>query len=309
MKDIIVLQGGTGFLGSIIIDDFLKKHYCIRVITRDTHKARIVFGNLNIVDNIEYFENKNSNNIVEAVNNSRVVINTSGAPLDGRRWNSGYKKILYESRIFPTRNIVNAINECKNKPECFININATGYYGDRGDEILTEDSEQGDDFIARLCFDWEKEAENVMNNETRVIRLRTGIVLDSKKGALRKFLFPVKYFAGTYLGNGNQWMPWIHIRDYVKIISFIVNNNIFKGAINGVSPFTVTNKIFNKTLGKIIRRPVYAGVPKFALKILIGEITETLMSSQKVIPEVLLNCKFEYQYADLESALNNLLNI
>jgi uncharacterized protein (TIGR01777 family) len=182
-----------------------------------------------------------------------------------------------------------------------------GYYGSRGDKLLTEKSELGKDFLANVCKVWENEAEKANEIGIRTAALRQGIVLSNNGGALAKFLPPLKFFIGGALGNGKQWFPWIHIDDLIAIYLFILDNTEISGAINVASPQNVRMIQFAKSLGKILNRPSLFTVPEFALKLIVGEAASTIVSSQRVLPQKLIDKGFKFKFEKLEEALDNLL--
>jgi uncharacterized protein (TIGR01777 family) len=195
-----------------------------------------------------------------------AIIHLAGASLAAKRWNENYKLEIYKSRIESTKNLVNAIRKCEVKPKVFITSSAVGYYGNRGDDLLIEENQPGEDFLAKLCYDWENEAEKVERSDVRNVSLRIGFVLSQKGGVLKQFLIPFKLFIGGPLGNGNQWFPWIHIDDLVNILVYTLNNESLKRSVNSVSPGIVKMKDFASTLGNVLHRPSLFPVPKLLLR-------------------------------------------
>jgi uncharacterized protein (TIGR01777 family) len=217
--------------------------------------------------------------------------------------------VIFESREVSTKNLVSAFKNSQSKVKVLISSSGVGYYGSRDDKILTEKSNLGNDFLANVCDVWEREAEKASAYGIRTAMLRQGIVLSDKGGALAKFLPPFKFFIGGALGNGRQWFPWIHVDDLVAIYLFIIDNVEISGPINVVSPEAVRMNEFAKTLGKILYRPSIFSVPEFALKILIGEAASTIVSSQRVVPQKLIDKGFKFKFEKLEEALKDLLCI
>ncbi len=196
------------------------------------------------------------------------MVHLAGANLGAKRWNEEYKKLAYDSRILSTRNLVEAIKSVEQKPKVFICSSATGIYGNRYDEVLDENSSPGNDFLATLCNDWEKEAKKVEQLGVRRVSIRTGLVLDKNEGLMKKLIPSFKIFLGGWLGNGKQWFPWIHIDDIVGIYLHAIDNSNINGAVNAASPGIVTNKEFSKMLGKVLSRPALFPIPKLALRII-----------------------------------------
>lgn len=303
----IVITGATGLIGKRIIPILIEKGFVITIFTRNIESAKNKFKHLSI-KYVNWDYKQPIDNIIGIINGCDLIINLTGASIGDRRWDSEYKKIIHDSRILTTKYITEAISKCNIKPECLINSSAIGYYGTNGTETLTEKSSSSNDFMAKLCYNWENEALNAEKYGVRVITIRMGIVLDKNEGALKRFLLPFKLFAGGYQGTGNQWISWIHIDDLINLILFSLENAKIKGAINCTSPKAVSNKEFCKSLGKVLHRPSYLPVPGFILKLVIGEFAEYLLKGRKVIPEKALKNGFKFQYEEIEKALVNLLS-
>lgn len=234
------------------------------------------------------------------------VIHLAGEPIAGKRWTAEQKQKIRSSRIDTTRALVAAIAAAKQKPRFLINSSAIGYYGARGDEALNEQAGPGSDFLARLCVDWEGEAIKAEEHGLRVIRLRTGIVLGRGGGALAKMLLPFKLFIGGPLGSAKQWMSWIHLEDEIGLIQFLIENPQARGVVNATAPNPVTMKEFCQTLGRALHRPSWAPVPAFALRLMLGEMAEMLLTGQRVLPEKALSLGYRFRYPDLREALRAL---
>ena len=290
----ILISGGTGFIGKLLSKELVSSGYELTIISRSSttkNEEKIKF----IPWDKEALQN--------AVNNSDIVINLTGESITGKRWTKEQKDLIYKSRIVTTKLLVEAINNAKNKPKKLISISAVGIYGDRGDEKLIEDSSSGSGFLTNVCVDWEAEAKKA---KTNVIVLRLGIVLGKNGGALKKIIPPFKMFIGGPLGSGNQYMPWIAIDDVIGLIMFAIENDSVNGILNATSPNPVTNKEFSNILGKVLHRPSFIPVPGFALKLLLGEMSELLLGSQRVIPERALQLGYKFKYSELESALKGI---
>lgn len=303
MNKRIVITGATGLVGSDICRKLYKKGDNITVFTRNVNKGKSILPFLNNFVEWDY-------NIPEKwrreLEGKDVIIHLAGANLFDKRWNNDYKRKIMNSRIVSTKNLINSISLLKSKPKLFISSSAVGYYGNKGNEELTEESEPGTDFLASVCKAWEAESKEVEKFGIRRVNIRMGIVLSTKEGALKKMLLPFRLFAGGTLGNGDQWFPWIHIDDIVRIFLFAIENEI-SGAINGVSPNPVRMREFASTLGKVINRPSFFSVPGFLLKIMVGEGAESILSSLRVIPQKLINSSYKFKYENLETALASLL--
>ena len=305
MSKKVVIAGATGLIGKHLSMHLAGLGYEIKALVRNPEKAFESLKHYNI-ELIEWDISMSPEIVSPFLEECDAVINLAGASVAGKRWNDDVKKELYDSRINSTRQLVNAIELCTQKPGTFITACGTGIYGYRGDEDIIEEYSFGNDFLAKLCIDWEKEAFKAEKN-CRVVSMRTGVVLDKNEGALKELMAPFKFFAGGWLGNGKQWFPWIHIKDIIEIYKLSIDNGDINGPINAVSPDTVRNKEFCKELGKAMHRPCFIPVPGFALKIAVGEFAETLLHGQKVIPQKLENLNFPFRFKKLNSALEELL--
>jgi uncharacterized protein (TIGR01777 family) len=243
-----------------------------------------------------------------------AVVHLAGAPIVGKRWNEEYKKELRESRVQGTRTVVHAVRD-HGDVEHLVSASAVGYYGDRGDETLTEEAAPADGFLAEICRDWEAEARKLEGDEaleTDPALLRTGVVLDPDEGALAQMLNPfwfVKPFhwgLGGRVGDGQQWFPWIHVEDEVRAILHVLDERL-GGPFNLAAPNPVRNAAFTKALGSVLGRPTKLPIPRLALKLLYGESASVLFASQRVIPERLEASGFTFEHPDVEEALADLL--
>ncbi len=241
----------------------------------------------------------------EVCASAQVVVNLVGANIFSR-WTPAYKRLIKESRVEATRQIVSSLP----KGTVLLNASAVGFYGaDRGEEEITEESSPGKDFLAQVCQEWEKEALEGEKRGIRVCLMRFGIVLGSDGGALKKMLLPFKLGLGGPLGSGEQWFPWIHIGDLCEAACFLAEKNSLKGPFNFVSPGIVRQKEFVKALAKVLKRPAVFPVPKLALKFIFGELAELFLGGVKARPQKLLEAGFRFRFPDIEQALKNLLKI
>ena len=233
-----------------------------------------------------------------------VVIHLSGAGIGDGRWTSARKQVLRSSRIDTTRVLVDSLSKLKQKPRALLVASAIGYYGDAGDEILTESSANGTDFLALLCRDWEAEARRAAPMGIRTATLRFGIILSGKGGAIPRMLTPFKLGLGGRLGSGKQWMSWIAIEDAIGIIRFAIANEQVNGPVNVVAPNPVRNEEFTRLLAGMLHRPAIFPAPAFVLKLAMGEMADALLlGSDRVVPEKLLAAGFPFRFQILEPAL------
>lgn len=242
-----------------------------------------------------------------AAEGADAVVHLAGASIGGGKWTDARKAMLRESRIEATRHLVNSLAALKARPKVFIAASAIGYYGNRGDEKLTEHSGPGEDFLAQLTRDWEKESQKAAEFGARAVMTRFGIVLSTRGGALPKMLLPIKLFAGGRLGPGTQWMSWVSLADVVRAILFALDSESVRGALNVVSPKPLQNAEFIKTAAKVLHRPAIAPAPAGALRFMLGEMADALLlSSQRVFPDRLTAYGFEFQDEELAPALKTI---
>ena len=304
----IFITGATGLLGRRLVADRLQRGDSVVVLSRDRARAR---RRLKVDKDarIEVVKGDPAANgrWKDAVDGCGAVIHLAGQPVADRRWSVAYKKLLRDSRVLSTRRVAGAICASRGRPGVFICASATGYYGDTGDQPTAETGKAGRDFLARLCTAWEVESEKAWSQQTRVVRLRLGIVLDRKGGALRKMMRPFRFFLGGRLGSGRQYVPWIHWRDVLGIIDLVLSNAEVRGPINVTSPNPVTNRAFSRALGDVMDRPVWLPAPRFALRLALGGFADCLLMSQRVVPEAALRYGYEFQHPKLRPALDAML--
>ncbi|GIW21997.1 MAG: hypothetical protein KatS3mg068_1004 [Candidatus Sericytochromatia bacterium] len=295
----ILITGSSGFIGKNLMK-FLENegHNIFRLV----RKASEV-NNKNIFWNIEeeYIDKDKLSNI-------DAVVHLAGENISSGRWTKEKKKKILDSRVYGTRLISKTLADLEKKPKVFISASAIGYYGDRGNESLDENSTKGNSFLSDVCYQWEKETEIAKQNGIRTINLRIGIVLSKDGGALEKMLLPFKMGLGGILGDGKQYMSWISIDDLINIINFCINKNNINGVLNAVSPNPVTNYDFTKILGKVLNRPAIFPLPKFVGKIIFGKMAdELLFSSTKVFPKKLEENNYKFIHYSLKETLENII--
>jgi len=243
-----------------------------------------------------------------AIEGMDAFVHLSGASIAGGRWTPARKALLRSSRVDSTRMLVDALAGLRHKPRAFVCASATGYYGDRGDETLTESSGPGEDFLAQLARDWEAEATRAEHAHIRTVRLRFGIVLAAQGGALPRMLLPFKLGVGGCFGNGRQWMSWVALEDAVRAARLAIVSDTVSGPVNVVAPNPVRNAEFVRTLAGVLSRPAIFSAPALLLRLALGEMADPLLlASQRVHPEQLLARKFDFHFADLPTALKTML--
>src|SRR5690242_10583027 len=259
----IIIAGGTGFIGSALIDHLARKGHALTILTRVKKPLTTAGATTLAWDPATSGDWRRA--LDETMADADGVINLAGESIAAGRWSKARKEKLRASRIGSTRALVDAIAKSRGRMKFLINASAVGYYGPRADEPITEAEHPGSDFLARLCLEWEAEARRAEALDARVVLLRTGIVLGRGGGALAKMIPAFKFFVGGPLGSGGQWMPWIHLEDEVGLIDFLVEANA-RGAVNATAPEPVTMREFCATLGKVMRRPCWTPVPAFVLR-------------------------------------------
>ncbi len=292
----ILITGASGLIGKALQASFGAKGYDMLLASRSEPK-----DDKHIRWSIE--EGFTDPAKLEGVD---VVVHLAGENVSGLRWTDEKKKAIRDSRVFGTRNVVDAISKLKNKPHTFIAASAIGFYGERGEEEVTESSAAGDTFLSEISKEWEAESRRAEDAGIRTVLLRTGIVLSKDGGALSTMLLPFKLGVGGVVGSGKQWMSWISLDDEVAIINFAIENENIRGAVNAVSPNPVTNQDFTKTLGDVLYRPTFLPLPEFAVSMIFGEMGDALLlASTKVMPRRLLDAGFQFKYTDLKLAIEH----
>lgn len=237
-----------------------------------------------------------------------AVVHLAGDGVAGGSWTDEKKKSIRDSRVLGTRTLVDAFRKVEDPPKVFVAASAVGFYGDRGNEYLTEESAKGEGFLPDVCEEWETESFKARDFGARVVCTRIGIVLSKEGGALEKMLTPFKFGVGGTVGSGEQYMSWIEIEDLVRIIVFALENEALEGAVNATAPNPVNNQTFTETLGKVLFRPTFLPLPAFGVKLLFGEMGETLLlEGCRVFPKKLEAAGFEFLFKDLENALKHAL--
>ena len=301
----VVVTGATGLIGKALCRRLQEHGYAVVVFSRNPNSARkTVPGAAEYVS----WHPSERGAWATAIDGAHAVINLAGASIAGHRWTEEYKRELYDSRIIGARGLVNAIARAETKPHVYLGPSGVNYYGARDDTKLDESAPPGDDFLARLCVEWEHEALKAQAFGVRTVVLRTGIVLDKDEGALAQLLTPFKLFVGGPILPGTQWMSWIHLVDHVGLYMLALEDSRLRGAINATAPEPQRNRDFTATLGKVLHRPAIIPIPGIALKVVFGELADTLLiHGQRVIPAKALNLGYHFQYPTLEPALRQIL--
>lgn len=294
-----LITGGTGLIGSALCQQLITEGHHVIVLSRSpsTVEDKCGVG----VKAIQSLSEIMPDSTID------VVINLAGEPIANARWTDKRKGLLESSRIRLTRELVDWLAQRRQKPECLISGSAVGWYGDGGDEALTEQSDYHDEYTHQLCDAWEKQALQAEKMGIRVCIVRTGLVLASTGGVLQKMLLPFKLGLGGRLGSGEQYMPWIHISDMVNLLVFLATNNPLKGIFNACSPKPITNQAFTTELTKQLHRYALLPAPACVLKIALGEMSRLLLTGQRAMPQRAIENGFSFKYTALAPALENIL--
>jgi len=294
----ILISGSHGLVGTALIKSLASEGHEILRLVRYAPSS---------VQEIEWSPDRYSIALAR-LEGFDAVVHLAGESIAEGRWTDEKKKRIRESRVKGTRLLGDALANLTNPPKTFVCASAIGYYGDRGDEILTEASAPGNDFLSAVCVEWEKATALASEKGIRVVNCRFGIILDANGGALKKMLPPFRMGVGGKIGSGKQWMSWIALDDVVRGIKFALANDSIRGPVNFVAPAPVANARFTKTLGKVLSRPTLFPIPAFGVRLLFGEMADALLlSSQRVAPAVLQTSNFLFQYSQLEAALRHVL--
>jgi len=297
-----LVTGATGFVGRRL----LAKLQQPAILSRDAAKAEQTLKPFGV--KAFAWEPQSGPPPAAAFEGIDTVFHLAGDPVAEGRWTAAKKARIKDSRVIGTRNLVAGLRNLSAKPRVLVSASAVGIYSSRGDELLDETSAPASDFLADVCIGWEREASAARELGIRVVPIRIGVVLGEKGGALAKMLPPFRFGLGSPLGSGRQYMPWVHIDDLVELMRFAAREERVAGPLNGVAPTPVTNREFTKTLGRVLGRPTFLPpVPRFVLRIMLGEFADILLHSQRVYPRAAEAAGFSFKFRELEPALRDVL--
>jgi uncharacterized protein len=300
----VFVTGATGFIGRALVPRLQRDGHTIVAWTRSATRARALLGaEVEIVTGA-----LGGRPAVEALGSSEGIVNLAGEPIVGKRWTAARRERLEQSRVGLTEQLVDAMAAAVPRRRVLVSGSAVGYYGDRGNESLTESSAHGDDFLANLCIRWESAARKAENLGARVVLLRTGVVLGRAGGALARMLPPFRVGAGGPIGSGRQYFPWIHLHDLVAIIAATLTDSSYRGPFNAVAPEQATARDFVLALGHALNRPAALPVPAIVLKLIFGEAAIVVLASQRVEPRELMARRFDWEFRRLDAALDDVLH-
>lgn len=295
----ILITGATGLVGKKLVALLLQQGHRVAILSRKQTNIKGV--------QVYLWDVKAKTIDLKAFEGIDTIVHLAGEPIADKKWTAQHKQEVIDSRVKSTQLLYQAIKDAQAPIASFVSASAIGYYGDRGEEILTETSEPGTGFLANCCVQWEEAVNEGMAMGIRVVKIRVGLVLSKEDGALAAMEKPIKYFVGAPLGSGKQWMPWIHLDDMVNIFAKAVNDETMAGAYNGCSPLPVTNKLFTKSIAKQLNRPVWPiHVPAFMLKLMLGEMSVMPLMSSNTSSQKLLDAGYKFAYLNLDSALQSI---
>ncbi|WP_022948942.1 TIGR01777 family oxidoreductase [Methylohalobius crimeensis] len=296
----IFITGGTGFIGRHLCQSLHTQNHSLTVLSRQADsRVRAICGEVAVVHSLDD---------LTPDHRFDAIVNLAGAPIIGPRWTERRKQVLWDSRVTLTERLVDWIDRAEAKPGVLVSGSAVGYYGDQGDRILDEETPPvAEGFGHRLCAAWEQAATKAEDHGVRVCRLRTAPVIGKNGGILSRMLFPFKLGLGGRIGDGRQWMSWSHLDDHVRMTERLLEDGGLSGPFNAAAPESVTNAEFTATLARLLHRPAFMPIPAMGLKLVMGEMAEILLASQRAIPKRFQEAGFQFRYSTLEEALEDVL--
>jgi hypothetical protein len=295
----ILITGGTGFIGAHLCGQLLEAGHQLVVFSRRPEQVESLCG--------QAVEAIGSLDEITPQSEFDAVINLAGEPIADKRWSARRKQLLMESRLETTRKLVQAVAAMHRPPSCLINASAVGFYGDQGDRPVDESTLPHEEFSHELCRLWEQAANKAAEYGVRVCIVRIGLVVGPGGGFVSRMLPAFKLGLGGPLGNGRQWMSWVHRSDLVRLFEWLLTHDQARGVYNGTAPNPVTNREFTRTLAKVLHRPACLPMPAFAAKALFGEMSRLLLTGQRVYPKRMTDAGFEFNYPQLQAALESVL--
>ncbi len=291
----VLLTGGTGFIGTRLINALVAHGNSVSVATRHPENYRTARSGVEYVG------------WLPDLSRFTAIIHLAGESIHSAHWTPAVKDVIRSSRVDSTRKLVDAIGASSKRPSVFISASAVGYYGDRGDEELPENASSGSGFLAEVCAAWEHEAARAETFGVRTVRLRIGVVLGPGGGALQELVPIFRLGIGGPIGSGRAWFAWIHRRDLEALMLFALDDERVRGPLNAVAPKSVRNREFSTELGRALHRPSLVPVPPFALRLRFGEVADAMLASQRVVPEKALALGFPFEFPDVRAALADLV--
>lgn len=299
----VLITGGTGLIGRALSRTLIASGYEVFVLTRSPERSTHMPEGVRL----RKWDARSAEGWWELAEGAKAIVNLAGASI-ARLWTDGGKRVIRESRLNAGQAVVQAVEAAQVKPQVLIQASGVGYYGDRGDEYLTEEEPPGlDDFLARFAVEWEASTATVEDLGVRRAIIRSGLVLSTDGGVFALLALPFRLFVGGVIGNGRQWLPWIHTADQVRAIQFLIENDAAAGPFNLVAPNQLASADFSRAIGRTLHRPVYFPIPAFAVRLLLGEMSIIVLEGQRAVPRRLQDLGFQFQYSDIDQALQDLL--
>jgi uncharacterized protein (TIGR01777 family) len=298
----IVAAGLTGFIGEALLTRLLGEGHTVTLLARNPENVR---EKINPKIHLQHWDGKTAGEWTRHVDGADAVLNFAGESLGAKRWTAEQKKRIVGSRIDATRALVDAMRAATRRPSVLVNASAVGYYGSVEEGEVTEDHPRGAGFLSETCERWENEASEAVKLGVRLALLRTGVVL-GPGGALTRMTLPFKLFLGGPIGNGRQWFSWVHREDVVNVVLLALRDQRVSGPVNVAAPDCVTMKQFCHAVGRALRRPSWAPVPAFVLKLALGEMAEMLLTGQRVVPTRLQQLGYTFRFSNLDAALHDI---
>jgi len=298
----VVIAGGSGFIGSHLTRRLIARGYDVCILSRSS-AGRVAEEHLSFAE----WDGRNQGPWTSALEGASAVMNLSGASIGAGRWTDSRKKEIVRSRVDSTLALVEGMRQAKKPPSVLVNSSGIGYYGDSGDAVMDETGPGGSGFLAETVKQWESAAAEAESAGVRHVALRTGLVLETKAMALKRMMLPFRLFVGGPIGSGAQWVSWVHLDDVVDGFLFAAESVSVSGPVNLCSPEPVRMKEFCAELGRVLRRPSWIPAPSFALRLLLGEMSELILTGQRAVPRELEKAGFRFRYATIRSALDDLL--
>ena len=306
----VVIAGGTGLIGRLLVNSLVNDKHEVTLLSRNPNRSR---KDLPTAVKMAQWDGKSVGDWTQFIEKADILVNFAGENLAGEgffpeRWTDEKKRRIRESRLNSGRAIVEALKQIEKKPPVLLQSSAIGYYGIRGDEIVTETTPPLSDFLAEVAVEWEATTSEAESLGVRRIVVRTGLILTSEGGPLTRLLPFYKLYGGNYFGNGKQWWSWIHWLDEIRALRFLMEHESAAGPFNLTAPNPVTNREFGKALGKAMNRPSYVPVPAFAMKLMMGEVATVVLDGQRAIPEKLEELGFAFRFPEVTGALSDILD-
>ena len=296
----IVIAGATGFLGRPLAGRLSADGHEVVILTRGESSPEANARSRHV----RWSPDGSAGSWAAEIDGAGAVVNLAGESIAGKRWSPAQKQRIHDSRVHATRSLAKAIARASVPPPVFVSGSAVGYYGPLGDEVATEETQPGTDFLARVCVRWEEEAGGASSSRTRVACIRTGLVLERDGGALPQMLLPFTFGAGGPVGSGRQYWPWIHRTDWIDLVLWTIRTTAVTGPLNATAPAPVTNADFAHALGRALHRPSFMPAPAFALRLMLGEMADALLlSGQRAVPAKAERLGFSFHYTRIDDAL------